>query len=88
MIVAVGSATATGDVNIFGELHTEEALVYAKNDVSSRAHGTVLDVTGVITASRNIDLSNFQTTVTYTHTYPDVNLDMVDPSVEFISWNK
>ncbi|MDP8298953.1 MAG: hypothetical protein P9L88_03535 [Candidatus Tantalella remota] len=55
------------DISVKGGLFVEEAIVSAVRDVSTRAAGTWMDVTGCILAGRDMSFWNVQTQVTYTH---------------------
>jgi len=76
-----------GNISVDGELHTEKALVYAENDISSLAIGSVIDVTGVICSGRNINLWEFIAYITYNHSKPAVKFGPDVNLVKIISWN-
>jgi len=88
MLVANGVGTGLGSIIIGGELHVEEALLYSKSDFRASGKKTVVDVHGVITASQNIDLSDFQVVVNYTYLSPNVDLGSTSPCVSLVSWNQ
>lgn len=79
------------DVSIFTELTTEEAIVYAKRDLRTRAAGTVVDITGIVLAERDMSFWNVQTNVTYTYklTHPsDLPGTSEEDMIQVVSWNR
>ena len=77
-----------GWVRRAGELHAEEALIYAGTDLISRAAGSIIYVTGVITASNAINLREYVAYVNYSHQMPSVKFGPDIPTFEIVSWNR
>lgn len=79
------------DISIFAQLTTEEAIVYAKRDLRTRAAGTVVDITGIVLAERDMSFWNVQTNVVYTYemTYPsDLPGTSEEDMIQVVSWNR
>ncbi len=81
----------TGDVRIFGRLYTQEALVYAAQDIASLQILAEIEVNGIMLARRDITMWNFITTINYNYVYITPS-DMMDENGEapfkLISWNR
>ncbi|MBD3426172.1 MAG: hypothetical protein GF409_02955 [Candidatus Omnitrophica bacterium] len=58
-----------GNVGIFGRLYTEEALVYASQDIISLELLADIDINGIMMARRDIVMWNFITLIDYTYAY-------------------
>lgn len=81
----------TGDISIKGDFTTEEAIVYAKRDISTQSAHVAVDITGVIIAERDIKFWNVQTEVSYKHKWTAPS-DLIgadeEGTVRVISWNR
>ena len=79
------------DILINEELLVEEAIVYAKRDLRTRAAGTSVNITGIVLAERDMSFWNVQTTVTYVYklTHPSdlAGTDEKD-MIHVVSWNR
>jgi len=79
-----------GDIQISGRLETEEALVYAEQDIYTHEHwGAEVVINGIMLAKRNITMWNFRTDIDYSYVYI-LPPDMTEESSGFrvISWNR
>jgi hypothetical protein len=80
-----------GDIRIFGSLYTEEALVYASQDLASLQILAEIDVNGIIMARRDIVMWNFLTLIDYTYAYVSPS-DMLgedgETTFKLVSWNQ
>jgi len=80
-----------GDISVRGRLYTEEALVYAAQDITAVQVFAFLEVNGILLAGRNIDMWNVITYITYNYV-PMSPEDMAGESGEelfkIVSWNK
>ncbi|MFH1665934.1 MAG: hypothetical protein ABIA77_07310 [Candidatus Omnitrophota bacterium] len=82
-----------GDIEIHGKLIAEEALVYAKRDITVRHKFAELEITGILTAERDILAKDVQSDITYIYklTYP-TGMQGIDedgnPVTGLVSWNK
>jgi len=79
-----------GDIEIFGRLYTEEALVYAAQDIVSLQLFAEIEINGLMLARRDIDMWNFLTRIDYNYVYVAPS-DMMDEDGErtfqLVSWN-
>jgi len=76
------------DFSVDGELNAAEALIYAGNDFVSLTTGSIINVTGVITASRDIRLWEFLAYIDYNYRMPDVQFGPNISMVKIVSWNR
>ncbi|MBD3295791.1 MAG: hypothetical protein GF392_00295 [Candidatus Omnitrophica bacterium] len=79
-----------GDIRIFGKLYTEEALVMASQDITSRQLGADIDINGILLAKRNIDMWNFLTYIDYNYVFispGDMMSEEGESTFELVSWN-
>jgi hypothetical protein len=60
------------DINLYGRLDAEEALIYAARDIASLQANAEIEVSGIMLARRNINMWNYKTFIDYNHinTYP------------------
>jgi hypothetical protein len=80
-----------GDIRIFGRLYTEEALVYASQDISSLQILADIDINGIMMARRDINMWNFLTLVDYTYAYiapSDMMGEDGEATYRLVSWNQ
>ncbi len=80
-----------GDVQIFGRLYTEKALVYASEDVKSLQIFARIDINGIILAAQDIDMWNFLVLINYNYEYvtpADMSGSGGGEMVEIVSWNR
>ncbi len=81
----------TGNIRVSGRLHTEEALVYAAQDVKSHQVLSEIDINGIVLARRDIRMWNVVTSINYKYVYitPD---DMMGEDGKdlfyLVSWNR
>lgn len=79
------------DVRIYGVLDTEEALVYAEEDIKSLKAGADVEINGIMTAKRDIRMWDVLTNVNYNYVrvVPDgIGAGEDEADFEVISWNK
>jgi len=102
-ITVIGSLTQTktgnrnvilaknGDIRIFGRLFTEEALVFAAQDILTLEILADIDINGIMLARRNIAMWNFLTLIDYTYVFIAPS-DLLGPdgedTFELVSWNQ
>jgi hypothetical protein len=80
-----------GDIRVFGRLYTEEALVYASQDILSVQALAEIDINGIMLAGRNIDMWNFITLIDYNYIYvspSDMRGANGEDTFRVRSWNK
>ena len=81
----------SGDIRVFGRLYTEEAIVYASQDIASLQILADIDINGILMARRDVDMWNFLTSIDYTYAYVAPS-DMMDEDGEatfrLVSWNQ
>ncbi len=80
-----------GDIRVFGRLYTEEALVYALQDIASLQVLADIDINGIMMARRDINMWNFLTLVDYTYAYiapSDMMGEDGEATYRLVSWNQ
>jgi len=90
VIIAKGGG-APGDIRIFNELGTEEAVVYATRDFDVVAAFSVVNITGALIAGRNIRVWDAACYVTYNHTIlapAGLMGDDEDDTISIVAWTR
>jgi len=90
VIIAKGGGSP-GDIKIFNELATEEAVVYATRDFDVVSAFSVVNVTGALIAGRNIRVWDAASLVTYTHYTLDpdgLSGDDEDDTISIVAWTR
>ncbi|MBL7158037.1 MAG: pilus assembly PilX N-terminal domain-containing protein [Candidatus Omnitrophica bacterium] len=90
VIIAKGGGSP-GDIKIFNELATEEAVVYATRDFDVVAAFSVVNVTGALIAGRNIRVWDAASFVTYNHyilTPGGLSGDDSDDTISIVAWTR
>ena len=70
-----------------GDLGADAALIYSVNDIQALGAGTIIDITGAITAGGNIRIWDFFAYIIYTHEKPTVQFGPDVPLMKLVSWN-
>jgi hypothetical protein len=79
-----------GDIGVLGRFYTEEALIFAAQDIVSLKKFADLEVSGIMLAKRDINMWSFLTYVEYDYinTYPsDLEDNPEGKQFEIISWD-
>lgn len=74
-----------GNIQVYGRLQIEKALLYASQDIRSAQVLAEIDINGIILAGRDITMWNFITLIDYD--YVSITPD-IEESFEVVSWNK
>jgi hypothetical protein len=74
-----------GNIQVYGRLEIEKALLYASQDIRSLQAFAEIDINGIILAGRDITMWNFITLIDYD--YVSLTPDM-EESFEVVSWNR
>jgi hypothetical protein len=79
-----------GDIGVLGRIETEEAVVYAGNDIRSLQVWSDMEINGILMARRDIYMWNFLTVIDYNYveSYPADIGDEDDPTFRVVSWNR
>ncbi|MFC1576708.1 hypothetical protein ACFL3J_03445, partial [Candidatus Omnitrophota bacterium] len=91
-VIIAKNGSAVGDIEVFGRIDAEEALVFATRDFTTLTAGSYVDVTGTLMAGRNVRAWDFLATVIYNHALLDPE-GMLGPGGEeepfkVVSWNR
>jgi len=80
-----------GDIRVFGRFYTEEALVFATQDIASLQILAEIEINGILLAKRDSVMWNFITLIDYNYVYLSPS-DMLGEDGEDVfkvtSWNK
>jgi len=80
-----------GDIGVIGQLYTEEALVYASQDIVSLENDAVIDINGSVLAGRDLYMWAVWTIIAYDYIKMSPR-DMLDAEgndlLRVVSWNK
>ncbi|RKY42977.1 MAG: hypothetical protein DRP85_01225 [Candidatus Makaraimicrobium thalassicum] len=80
-----------GDIRVFGRLYTQEALVYAAEDIKSLQVFAKIDINGIMLAREDILMWNVITSILYNYihiTPSDMMGENGEDLFELVSWNR